>query len=148
MTGNVQQVGGVDGVGSVTVSDGASLTADHVHQSSLVIGNGSMFALAPSDASGNPMALPESASGGFVLASSLAAGGSFASTTPSLLAPTSASAVAPAASLLGGLGGDANAVSAVPEPSTVILLLAAATILAVARRRLPTSDLRPLASSP
>ena len=55
MTPATQQVGGIDGAGSVTVADNASLTADHINQTSLVIGNGSVFTLAPSDSNGNPM---------------------------------------------------------------------------------------------
>ena len=50
--GATQQVGGIDGSGSVIVSDttGAtptSLTADHINQTLLVIGAGSVFTLAP-----------------------------------------------------------------------------------------------------
>ncbi len=52
---DLQQVGGIDGGGSVTVRDGASLTANHINQTSLVIGANSTFTLAPSDSSGNPM---------------------------------------------------------------------------------------------
>ena len=48
-----QQVGGIDGAGSTTVSDSSNLTADHIVQASLVIGNGSTFTLAPSDMNGN-----------------------------------------------------------------------------------------------
>jgi len=57
---DVQQVGGIDqnsGVGgTVTVANGASLTADHINQNSLVIGAGSTFTLAPSAMDGSPMA--------------------------------------------------------------------------------------------
>ena len=135
--GAVQQVGGIDGIstpGSVIVSDGASLTADHINQTSLVIGNGSTFTLAPSNADGTPMAVGsgQAAGGGsLVLAGSLTPSSSFIASSGSLLGAGAASST-PAVSL-GGVSG--ASVNAVPEPSTIILLLLGAiAALPVLRR--------------
>ena len=125
MIPTMQQVGGIDGTGSVVVNDTASLTADHINQTSLVIGNGSVFTLAPSDMNGNPMegvgsgqlavstVEPAAGGSGFVLAGSLAPSSSFVGSTGSLLAAGSTSS-APSVSL-GSVGG--ASVSAVPSPS-------------------------------
>jgi len=119
--GTTQQVGGIDGSGSVVVGDSvaASLTADHINQMSLVIGAGSTFTLAPSAADGSPM-VGQGAGSSLVLAGSLTPSTSFIGAIGSLLGIGSASS-APAVSLGGGLGG--ASVSAVPEPSAVLLLL-------------------------
>ncbi len=59
-----QQVGGIDALlgvgGSVVLNDNANLTANHINQTSLVIGAGSTFTLAPSDEDGNPMVSADS----------------------------------------------------------------------------------------
>ena len=56
VTGQNQIVGGIDGAGNVQVSNGGGVTANHITAGSLVIGNGGTFTIAPSDASGNPLA--------------------------------------------------------------------------------------------
>ncbi len=111
--GAVQQVGGIDGSGNVVVADttgmtATSLTADHINQTSLVIGAGSIFTLAPSDSNGNPMAAamatlspgpaaPGSAtpasSPSSLLADSLTSSSSFLASSGSLLSLGSASSV-------------------------------------------------------
>ena len=115
-----QQVGGIDPngavAGSVVLNDGANLTADHINQTSLVIGAGSTFTLAPSDMNGNPMA-----ASGLVLAGSLAPSSSFIANSSSLLGVGGSSASPSTSISLGGVGG--SSVSAVPEPSTILLLL-------------------------
>ncbi len=137
----VQQVGGIDPTsmpvtgGSVVVSDGASLTADHINQNSLVIGAGSIFTLAPSDADGNPMAAamatlspgpaaPGSAtpasSPSSLLAGSLTSSNSFLASSGSLLGAGPATST-PSVSLAGGAIG--ASISAVPEPSAVLMML-------------------------
>jgi hypothetical protein len=155
--GAMQQVGGIDpntGTnGLVLVSDGATLTANHINQNLLVIGNGSTFALAPSDAMGNPttsalaalgqnapssaQSTASSSSGGFALANSLAPSSSFVSSGASLIGGANDSAQA-AASLGGSVG--SAAANAVPEPSTMLLLglggLFGAAALARTRRKL------------
>ncbi len=133
LAGAMQQVGGIDGdgvntPGNVVLENNSSLTADHINQTSLVIGAGATFTLAPSDPSGNPMA----AGGGLVLAGSLTPASSFLAASGTLLGGTS-SAAAPAAVSLGGVGG--TTVSAVPEPSTVLLFAGALAALGVAGRR-------------
>ena len=125
MTQATQQVRGIDGAGSVTVADYSSLTADHINQTSLVIGNGSVFTLAPSDSNGNPMA------SGLVLAGSLAPANSFLASSGSLLGAGSANST-PAVSLGGGVSG--ASISAVPEPSAIMLALFGCLAVAVARR--------------
>ena len=133
----VQQVGGIDGdgtdtPGSVVVSAGGALTADHINQTSLVIGAGSVFTLAPSDPGGNPMASLGSGSS-LALAGSLTPSSSFVAASGSLLSAGGSSAAAPSL----GLGSASGAgVSAVPEPSTLVLLaLAGALSLGVRRGR-------------
>ena len=130
--GAVQQVGGIDGTGSVVVgaSTGASLTADHIIQGSLTISAGSTFTIAPSDPSGNP-----ATAGGLVLAGSLTPSSSFLASSGSLLgAGTAGSAATPSLGGVAGVGG--AAVNAVPEPSSiVILLLGALGLLGMASRK-------------
>ncbi len=127
--GAVQQVGGIDGTGSVVVgsSTGASLTADHIIQGSLTISAGSTFTLAPSDMNGNP-----ATAGGLVLAGSLTPSSSFIASSGSLLgAGTAGSTSTPS---LGGANG--STVSAVPEPSAMmLLLLGVLAALPIVRRR-------------
>ncbi len=116
-----QQVAGIDGAGTTTVSDSASLTADHINQSSLVIGNGSTFTLAPSDMNGNAMAAVQGSGSSLVLAGSLTPASSFVASGGSLLGAAGSTPSAPSVPLGGGLSG--ASVSAVPEPSAIILLL-------------------------
>ncbi len=127
--GAIQQVGGIDGTGSVVVgsSTGASLTANHIIQNSLTISAGSTFTIAPSDPSGLP-----SAAGGLVLAGSLTPSSSFLASSGSLLGAGGASSLA-SPSLGGGLGG--ASVNAVPEPSAIVLMLLGAIGLFGARRK-------------
>ncbi len=144
----IQQVGGIDPntgtTGGVVLSSGASLTADHINQTSLVIGNGATFTLAPSDSNGNPMAstmatlspgpaAPGSAaigSSGLILAGSLAPTSSFLASSASLLGTSSATA-APAVSLNSAVA----SVSPVPEPSAIVLLLIGGASLLLTLRR-------------
>ena len=141
--GTVQQVGGIDPyrgtTGSVIVSDGASLTADHINQASLVIGNGSVFTLAASDPSGNPMG-SAGARSSLLLAGSLAPSSSFVATGEGLLtggSTTSGVALSPS---LGGVGGG-RCGHAVLEPSTIgLLLLGCFAILPILRRKRKIAD--------
>ena len=109
--GTTQQVGGIDGSGSVVVGDAvaANLTADHINQTSLVIGANSTFTLAPSGPDGSPMA---GLGGGLVLAGGLAPSSGFIASSGNLLGVGSASS-SPAASLGGGLSGGGVVASAV-----------------------------------
>ncbi len=141
-TTTIQQVGGIDGTGSVTVSDGATLTADHINQTSLVIGAGSTFTLAASAPNGDPMAgVPlgnsgqGSAGGGLVLAGSLKPSSTFLLGAGGSLLGASPSTAAPAAALGGSLSG-ATAI-AVPEPASLLLLLfGAVAVWPIMRRRI------------
>jgi hypothetical protein len=89
-----------------------------MNQTSLVIGNGSVFTLAPSNSDGSPMA--QGTGGGLVLASSLTPAGSFVASGGALLGINSATnSTAPVS--LGGVGG--ASISAVPEPPSGFLLV-------------------------
>ncbi len=87
VSGANQIVGGIDGTGSVVVNAGSDLTANHLNQNALVIGGSfasvATMTIAPSDASGNPLAVT----------AALGAGGS------SFAAPTERSSAAPSAGL-------------------------------------------------
>jgi autotransporter-associated beta strand protein len=121
-----QQVGGIDGSGDVTVSDDAHLTANHIIQTSLVVGASATFTLAPSAADGSPMA------DGLVLAGSLAPSSSIVASGGSVLAAGDASTPSLPASL-GGTG--STDASAVPEPSTAVLILLGSAAFLFTRRQ-------------
>ncbi len=134
---STQQVGDIDPdggmAGSVVVSAGSSLTADHIIQTSLVIGNNAVFTLAPSDPSGSPMVGLGSGSG-LALASSLTPSSSFVATSGSLLGAGSVSS-ASSVSLAGG-GVSGASLNAVPEPSSMLLLgLGGLALSAIAMRK-------------
>jgi autotransporter-associated beta strand protein len=126
----VQEVGGVDpnsgAGGSVVVNDNARLIADHIIQSSLVIGSGATFTLAPSAADGSPMA-------GFALAGSLTTSGGFVDASGSLLTAASSDSRAAVS-----FDGSAAPTAVVPEPSALVLLALACVLpagRALVRRR-------------
>jgi autotransporter-associated beta strand protein len=123
-----QEVGGIDPngavAGNVVVNNNANLIADHIVQSSLTIGNGATFTLAPSDSTGN-------AAAGLVLAGSLTQSSSFVDGSGLLSAGGDAGS-APVLSI--SATGGANA-SAVPEPSAVVLLVLAGLSALALRRR-------------
>jgi hypothetical protein len=142
-----QQVGGIDPVsganGTVQVLNNNSLTADHIVQNALVIGNGGTFTLAPSNANGNPMidalattAGPASGSGGLLLAGNLAPSSSMVASSGGLLSAVN-SAESLAGVSLGGLGGTSP--NAVPEPSTVVIVLFGIGAMIVGRCRSRTA---------
>ena len=140
VSGGNQQVGGIDGSGTVQINAGTSLTANHVTAGALVIGgdaaNSATLTIAASATDGSPLA-----SGGFALAGSLTAGAS-----PGDAAAGSSSLMGGAAASIGGasLGGSSAAgaglgagVAAVPEPSAIVLLalgLLCCLLVAVGRR--------------
>ena len=118
VSGTNQQVGAIDGIGDTVVNAGANLTANHIIQNALVIGGTATspgaVTIAPSDAAGNPTA------SGLALAGSLAPSSPFGSSTSSFLAADGLSG--PGESSLGGTSDPGGGSSAVPEPSTVLLL--------------------------
>ena len=137
-----QQVGGINGTGAVQVTppsgQSVSLTANHIVAGALVIGgdasSSAVVTIAPSDTSGNP-----TDASGFALAGSLApsASPSGAAATASLLAACDSPAAG--GSSLGGSAVSAagvGGVAAVPEPSTLLLLIlgSLAGLLPVCRR--------------
>ncbi len=116
----IQQVGAIDGSGTTTVADGSQLTANHIIQGALVIGstgsNPSQVTIAASDANGNSLGT----SGALAVASSLAPSEPFAagaSNGSSLLGTDGSPSLGDLNSGCGAVGG-----SAVPEPSTIVLL--------------------------
>ncbi len=132
-----QIVGLISGTGNTVVGNGASLTANSIIQNSLVIGSGSTFTLDPSDSNGNPLAEASASLGGVssgtLLSGSTTGGSGFVALSGSggLLAGVDSAAATPTL----GLGGAAAGVSAVPEPSSILLAAFAALGLAAAVRR-------------
>ncbi len=137
-----QQVGGVDGIGSVAVQAGSSLTVNHIDQTSLTIGAGATFTLDASDASGNPLTVAASLVSSGSFASSASVGGSLPrlqNENGQLLTTISLGGKSPLAILGNGLsssslgsagpssgaslGGSGSEITAVAEPSTAVLLL-------------------------
>ena len=66
VSGTNQQVGGIDGSGNTSINAGSDLTANHIIQTTLMIGGTAASAgavtIAPSDASGEPL-VPAAADG-------------------------------------------------------------------------------------
>ncbi len=128
-SGMGQIVGGIDsitpGSGSVTVN--GDLTADHINQSSLLIGSGGVFTLAASDAMGNSLPFVAMGGGSSSFASLAAQPFGAGVNSGSLSSGGSSSAASSGASLGGGIGGG---VAAVPEPATIVLLLLGALAVA------------------
>jgi autotransporter-associated beta strand protein len=124
VSGTHQVVGNINGSGVTQVNAGSDLTADHIVQSSLIIGGSAgspaLVTIDASDASGNPLGQ----SSGLVVASSLTPSGPFgagetSSASLSSIAADSTDLAVPAAGNSVGIG---NA-SQVPEPSTLLLAL-------------------------
>ncbi|HKD38594.1 MAG TPA: autotransporter-associated beta strand repeat-containing protein, partial [Pirellulales bacterium] len=135
-----QQVGGIDGGGVTVVTDSTKLTADHIHQLSLVIGNDSIVTIAASDGSGNPLAAATSTnvSDQAWLSALLAA--TSPSQSPTQITNSSLAALSDSFGTTGlnssSLTGLPAAGAAVPEPSSCLLIVvAAAGIVMAARRR-------------
>ncbi|HEV3417604.1 MAG TPA: glycoside hydrolase family 44 protein [Pirellulales bacterium] len=131
VSGQNQQVGGINGMGDTVVNSGASLTADHIIQNALVIGgaagNPALVTIAPSNSDGSPMTVePSSAAGESV------SGEFLGSSQPFAAGLEDAASINNAGSLgLTGAGGSASLASAsgsptdpsAPEPSTLVLLI-------------------------
>ncbi len=135
VSGTNQQVGRIDGIGDTVVTDGASLTADHIIQNALVIGgaagNNSFVTIAASDSSGTPTAV-----GGGLAIGSLA-GGAPISVSGSVLPPGSAGENPGLGASLSGAGNLnlGGGTAAVPEPSALLLLLVSSACLFPVIRR-------------
>ncbi|HEV2972954.1 MAG TPA: MBG domain-containing protein [Pirellulales bacterium] len=119
VTGVNQVVGGIDGSGNVVVNSGASLTANHIIQGSLVIGgdatNPATVTIAASDSSGNPLTAAAIASGAQGLIGTAAVESSGVSAASLAAESTTATTSAPLAS------GVSPSISTSPEASSAFL---------------------------
>jgi fibronectin-binding autotransporter adhesin len=122
-----QQVGGINGNGNTQVSAGASLTADHIIQTALIIGGTSssrgLVVIDASDSSGNPLAssLPTSIN-------ELPTNAFEGANSPTFIAPEAAVNDPLDSSSAAGGAADGKP-SAVPEPSTLTSMLLAVFVL-------------------
>jgi autotransporter-associated beta strand protein len=121
VSGTNQQVGVVDGPGDTGVNAGASLTVDHIIQTTLAIGGSDathtgLVTINSSSATGAPTG------GGLALAGSLDPGTPFGSGSGS---SSGLAANASAGDSLGGsaAGGAGGASASVPEPSSLLLVV-------------------------
>ena len=147
VSGGNQIVGGIDGSGNVQIDAGTSLTADYATAGSLVIGgdatHSALLTIAASDTNGDP-----TASSGFALAGSLAPGGSSAAGSLSSSSPIAGNSASSAGTTLGlsgpGSGTLGASAAAVPEPSTLLLLVVGLLggLLPGLRRLLPIRPVR------
>jgi hypothetical protein len=128
VSGTHQQVGNIDGSGTTQVNAGSDLTANHIVQGALVIGgtskNAGLVTIDASDASGNPLAnlavlsTPTSEIPlGVDPLGYATAGDPLAASSPPLVA---SAAVAPAA---------------VPEPSSLVLIVVGVLVLGLTALR-------------
>jgi autotransporter-associated beta strand protein len=137
VTGQNQQVGGINGSGTTQVNADAQLTANHIIQSALVIGgnagHSALVVIDPSDSTGAPLASTSSmAAGGTPPAGSLSA-----TMLSGISGPPLASGITGlGAGNSGGVGLSAGGpAAAVPEPSTLALGLVAVLAAGFATRR-------------
>ena len=160
VSGTNQQVGGIDGSGIVVVTDGGDLTADHIVQTSLVIGgtltSPARVTIDASDDAGHPLDAPTGPMSGSPPTFALAGlawrdgvfGASGSSSSALFAAATTIGQVSPgsAASAFGGsalAGASGSAMSMgghlIPEPAScmlaVLALLPLVTALQISRRR-------------
>lgn len=133
-SGNVQQVGAIDGTGATKVATGANLLVNSIVQGAVEIGGtaftSSTLSIQASASDGTPVdpagiALASlSHNSPLPLGSNLLAGGTGSGSLGSL-------------GSVGGLGGIGGGTAAVPEPSSIVLVVlgAAACLVGAARRK-------------
>jgi fibronectin-binding autotransporter adhesin len=122
VTGTHQQVGAIDGSGTTQVNAGSDLTANHIIQSALVIGgtakNPGLLTIDASDASGNPLSAEPLIIGSPIEADSLGEGvhlaDATASTVNGVIETISSRQIATT---------EADRLAAVPEPSSLLLIV-------------------------
>lgn len=135
-----QQVGGIDGGGTTVVTNAANLTANHINQLSLVIGNDSTVTIAASDASGNPLSsIGEASVEDAMFTSSSLAANSPAASLADFAGLSASGSSGPPLDADGSRGptlsGSGASQSAVPEPSAWLLALSAGAGFAIAALR-------------
>ncbi len=154
VSGTQQQVGNVDGSGVTQISAGASLTANHIIQSELIIQGTSLSpGLVTIDASnslGNPLTQDYSSGGsGLALAGPLNPSASIETGDPTSLSAPARAGLATDDSGFGALpvgtafsAGDGPSTS-VPEPSTFVLAAVAMSLVSLwlSRRRADRSSI-------
>jgi fibronectin-binding autotransporter adhesin len=131
VTGLNQQVGAIDGSGTTQIDANASLTANHIVQSALIIGgvdatHTGLVTIDPSDANGNPLA----SFSGLALSSSLAPIDPFGSGSArgsNLLTTNGSLGAGPS-----GTTPAKPSLSAVPEPSSIVIALVGLALVASA----------------
>ncbi len=134
VSGTQQQVGGIDGSGTTQVNAGSDLTANHIIQNALIIGgtagSPALVTIAASDASGNPLDAarggPLGQSSDFALADPMTPSGPFAAGATNTANLSSGDNIERAFLSTRNPAAGGNR-SAVPEPSTLLLVLVAVT---------------------
>ena len=142
VSGGNQQVGAISGTGNIQLAppsgQSVSLTADHIKAGDLVIGgdatSSAILSIAPSDTFGNP-----TDASSFAVAGSLTSGAATIDATASASLLAAGGSPASGGSSLGGsalAGSSVGGAAAVPEPSTLLLLIlgSLAALLPVCRR--------------
>ena len=141
VSGTSQQVGGIDGTGTTQVNAGSDLTANHIVQGTLIIGgtanSAASVTIAPSDASGNPLAASNATSNGLLtsgLILPLDAGTADLLSSADLI--RAGDVVSSESNPRLETPGNNSSTTAVPEPSAVRLaLIGVGGLLVIARNR-------------
>jgi hypothetical protein len=130
VSGTHQQVGNIDGSGATQVNSGSDLTANHIIQDALVIGgmagSPALVTIAASDASGDSLGQSSAESNAGLITGLFGSDGPFAAGIDPLylnddVVSGGLASTAPTEGSSNSVGGAA----AVPEPSTIMLLVAA-----------------------
>ncbi|HEV2972624.1 MAG TPA: autotransporter-associated beta strand repeat-containing protein [Pirellulales bacterium] len=144
VSGTHQKVGAISGSGNTVIDAGSDLTANSVQQTSLVIGgtagSPALVTIRASDNNGNPLADTASGGSGLALAGSIATSEPFAAGIDGgsklIIRGATATSASASALLPGGGVNFGGELTAVPEPSSILLAaLAAFSFAGVGWRR-------------
>ncbi len=138
VSGSNQVVGGIDGSGSTQVNGGATLTADHIIQTALVIGgtagNPALVTIDASNANGLPLVEAPLLAGALESNAPLTSDNNLISSTD-LGANSASSFVDPAIAKVGSIATGEQ--TSIPEPTSILLLiLGGLATLPLARQRI------------